>query len=209
MRKTIHRLCDNVGFRCSCGLLALSVLPDHRFILISPCTGPRPEGGDVAYTNENILRQLRYYNNIRQVGGDDCIMDVYARDPNLASAASTTLINVDDGKDKNVRYWFVGKVARCTGTVSPEFAIARQYNLLEEHACRIRPIELGRCFGHVELFMAPGNTEVLLSTNDPTILLQKVPRYIEGVEQVALLEIGLNLEIVTNQGAGFCIYRDD
>ena len=188
----------------------LFVLPDNRLFFPSPpCIGPRPEGGDVAYTNENILRQLRYYNNIRQVGGDDCIMDVYARDPNLASTASTTLTNVDDGKDTLVRYCFVGKVARCTGTVSPEYAIARQYNLLEEHACRIRPVELGRCFGHVELFMAPGNTELLLSTNDPTIRLQKVPRYIEGVEQVALLEIGLNLEIVMNQGAGFCIYRDD
>jgi hypothetical protein len=39
--------------------------------------------------------------------------------------------------------------------------------------------------------------------------LQKVPRFVEGADEVALLEVGLNLEIVTNQGVGFCIYRDD
>lgn len=162
--------------------------------------GPRPVGGDVAYTNENILRQLRGYNNIRQVGGDCCILDIYARDPNPTSTTTPST---------TVRYWFVGKVARCTGTVSPEHAIARQYNLLEEHACRIRPIELGRCFGTLEMYMATGNTELLTSQNDPCVRLQKVPRYVEGAEQVSLLEVGLNLEIVTNQGVGFCIYRDD
>jgi len=156
------------------------------------------------------------------VGGDDCILDVYARDPNpISAAASTTTsttINADDEEEKQIiekkdkvliRYWFVGKAARCTGTVSPEQAIARQYNLLEEHACRIRPIELGRYFGTIEMCMAPGNTEIFMAQNDPCIRLQKVPRFVEGVGEVALLEVGLNLEIVTNQGVGFCIYRDD
>jgi hypothetical protein len=62
---------------------------------------PRPKGGDVAYTNENILRQLSIYNNIRLAGGADCVLDIYARD--LSTSASKT------------RFWFVGKVARCTG----------------------------------------------------------------------------------------------
>lgn len=160
------------------------------------------------------------------MGGDDCIMDIYARDPNPTTSTSTTTTaeavavaglpstkNMNNMNEKEqqilTRYWFVGKVARCTGTVSPEQAVARQYNLLEEHACRIRPIELGRHFGTIELFIAPGNTEMLMSQNDPCIRLQKVPRYTEGVEQVSLLEVGLHLEIVTNQGVGFCIYRDD
>jgi hypothetical protein len=57
--------------------------------------------------------------------------------------------------------------------------------------------------------MAPGNTEVLMAQKDPCVRLQKVPRFVEGADEVALLEVGLNLEIVTNQGVGFCIYRDD
>lgn len=156
---------------------------------------PRPAGGDVAYANENIMRQLRYFNDIRKVGGKDCIQDIYARDPNTTG--------------ENVQYWFVGKVARCTGTVSSGLAIARQFNLLEEHACRIRPVELGRYFGSLELYAAPGDTEPMTSTNDPGIRLEMVERCLEGSDKVPLLEVGLNLEIVTNQGAGFGIVRTE
>ncbi|KAL7543370.1 hypothetical protein ACHAXR_012717 [Thalassiosira sp. AJA248-18] len=153
---------------------------------------PPPHGGDMAYSNENILRQLRHYNNIRDVGGKDCVQDIYVKDPNPVGS--------------NFRYWFVGKVARC---VSPELAISRQINLLEEHACRIRPIELGRSFGSLEFFAAPGDTEPLTSQNDPGVMLKRMPKSVEGAEKVALLEVGLNLEIVTNQGAGFCIVRTE
>ena len=159
--------------------------------------GPRPEGGEIAYNQENILRQLRYYNDIRKVGGEDCVQDIYVKDPNNTAG--------DDTRN----YWFVGKVARCTGTVSSELAIARQFNLIEEHATRIRPVELGRYFGSLEFYAAPGDTEERNSQNDPGIRLQKVPRSVEGAEKVALLEVGLNLEIVTNQGVGFVIVRTE
>ena len=66
---------------------------------------PAPQGGDMAYSNENILRQQRYYNDIRKVGGSDCVQDVYVKDPGTTN------------NDDNIRYWYVGKVARCTGTV--------------------------------------------------------------------------------------------
>jgi hypothetical protein len=136
---------------------------------------------------------MRFYSDIRKVGGSDCVQDIYARDPSPVGG---------------FRYWFVGKVARCTGTVSPELAVARQLNLIEEHACRTRPIELGRHFGSLEFYSAPGDTELLAAKNDPLIRLQKVPR-VERAEDVALFEVGLNLEIVTNQGVGFCIVRTD
>jgi hypothetical protein len=73
--------------------------------------------------------------------------------------------------------------------------VARQFNLLEEHACRIRPVELGRCFGKLDMFAAPGDTEL--------------PRSCEGSKDVPLLEIGLNLDIVTNHGAGFFVTRNE
>lgn len=154
---------------------------------------PRPEGGDVAYTQENILRQLRHYNEIRKVGGKDCVQDIYVRDPNKVG--------------EHYRYWFVGKLARCTGTVSPELALGRQLNLIEEHATRIRPVELGRYFGSLEVFAALGDTELLASQNDPGIRLKKMPRSVDGAEKVPLLEVGLNLEIVTNQGVGLFVVR--
>jgi hypothetical protein len=125
----------------------------------------------------------------------DCVLDIYARDPNQAGG--------------HIRYWFVGKVARCTGTVTPELAVARQFNLIEEHACRMRPVELGRHFGNLECYAAPGDTELLTAKNDPSIRLQKVQRWVVGAEDIPLVEVGLNLEIVTNKGVGFCIVRTD
>lgn len=156
---------------------------------------PPPKGGDVAYTNANILRQLRHYNDIRKVGGKDCVQDVYVRDPNTSG--------------DRTRFWFVGKVARCTGTVSAEAAIARQINLVEEHATRIRPVELGRSFGRLEFWVAPGDTELLTSQNDIGIRLEKIAKVVDESSCVPLLEVGLDLSIVTNNGAGFCIIRTE
>lgn len=177
--------------------VALHLMPneDDKDYISPMRQRPPPKGGDVAYNNENILRQLRHYNDIRKVGGKECVQDIYARDPNTSG--------------DNTRYWFVGKVARCTGTVSAEAAIARQINLLEEHATRIRPVELGRSFGRLEFWVAPGDTEPLTSQNDIGTRLERVAKIVEGSEKVPLLEVGLDLSIVTNQGAGFCIIRTE
>ena len=68
---------------------------------------PKPKGGDVAYNNENILRQTNNFVNIRKAGGSDCVLDIYAKDPNSMLEA---------GKNAT-RFWFVAKVARCTGEI--------------------------------------------------------------------------------------------
>ena len=93
--------------------------------------------------------------------------------------------------------------------MSKEAAVVRQFNLLEEHACRIRPVELGRCFGKLDMYAAPGDSELKTSQNDVTIRLVKMPRNLKGAEKVPLLEVGLNLDIVTNEGAGFFIIRTE
>ena len=93
--------------------------------------------------------------------------------------------------------------------MSKEAAVARQFNLLEEHACRIRPVELGRCFGKLDLYAAQGDSELKTSQNDVTIRLVKMPRTLDDIEKVPLLEVGLNLDIVTNQGMGFFVVRTE
>ena len=56
----------------------------------------------MAYAKDNIVRQMDTYMAIRKAGwpDDDCINDVYVRNPELNS------------------FWYVGKVARCTGEFS-------------------------------------------------------------------------------------------
>ena len=57
--------------------------------------------------------------------------------------------------------------------------------------------------------MAPGDTEEELSQNSPNIRLRKMERHVKGSEDVSSLEIGLNLEVVTNRGAGFFVERNN
>lgn len=143
----------------------------------------------MAYIKENVMRQMDHYMNIRKVGGTECVNDVYARNP------------------KTNQFWFVGKVARCTGTVSLNEAISRQLNLIEEHATRLRPVELGRAFGNLQFWTAPGDTEVEASENNPNVRLELMQRYVEGCEGVDHIEVGFNAEVVTNQGVGFKVER--
>ena len=160
---------------------------------------PRPTGGDVAYTSENILGQLRTYNQIRDVGGPECVSDIYVMDP-----------NPDASPNEGDRvFWFVGKAARCS-TVTPDAAVGRLRNLIEEHATRIRPVELGRHFGGLEVYVAPGDTEARVAEDDPSVRLVRVER--DGCpdsEGVDLVEVGLNLEIVTNRGVGLSVVRTE
>ncbi len=77
--------------------------------------------GIMAYSKDTIIRQTYTYERIRKAGGKDVINDVYVRNPKLPSYL-----------------WFVGKVARCTGTVTLQDAIGKQLNLIQEHAAQLR-----------------------------------------------------------------------
>ena len=146
----------------------------------------------MAYVRENITRQMDNYLQIRKAGWpeDDCINDLYVRNPRLST------------------WWFVGKVAR-THDVSLQQAVARQWNLIEEHATRLRPIELGRSFGSCEVWAAPGDTELQVSENDPNVRLERMERSVDDCDSVKTFEIGLNLEVVTNRGDGFFVVRNE
>lgn len=91
-------------YRRRCGLATASSSEsisnnNKEPIIPRPGHRPPPQGGDMAYTRPNIDRQYAQYTQIRNVGGDSCVTDVYA-----SSSKQPTV------------FWFAGKVARCTGT---------------------------------------------------------------------------------------------
>ena len=86
-----------------------------------------------------------------------------------------------------------------------EQAVNRQWNLLEEHVVRLRPVELGRSFGSIQFWTAPGDSELECANN--WIDLQRVEK--KNASQVSLQEVGCNLEVVTNKGVGFYVERAD
>jgi len=154
--------------------------------------GP-PQGGDMAYTQENIHRQMNTYESIRDVGGLECVRDVYARNAPQQEC------------------FFIGKLAFTSGTVTEEAAIHRQWNLLQEHASRLRPVELGRAFGRLEIYTAPGDSELAVSQNEVPLTRMTRPLVDDEADHpnrdISLMEIGFLSEVVTDRGVGFRVRR--
>ena len=69
---------------------------------------------------------------------------------------------------------------------------------------RLRPVELGRSFGSIEFWTAPGDSEVACANNE--IPLQPVQKQLLSTT-VNAKEVGANLEVVTNKGEGFKVER--
>lgn len=151
--------------------------------------GPR----DMSYTPQHILTQNDRFVAIREAGGPELTSDVYAR-----SDSSTDV------------FWFVGKVA-AVSDVSVGLAVARQWNLIEEHASRLRPIELFPVRGSMELWTAPGDSELDVAYNRPHIQFAKMARTdeVEGALKVRAVEVGFQGEIYDQGEEGFRTLRTD
>jgi hypothetical protein len=147
---------------------------------------------DMKYNEYNLMRQNKHFLAIRAVGGSEMTNDIYARDP-----------------DTDV-FWFVGKVARISD-VSVEKAVARQYPLIEEHSARLRPLELFDKKGRLELWAAPGDSELDVAYNRPHVMFVKMARAheIKGVvvEDVRNVEVGFQGEIYEGGEEGFRTQR--
>eukprot|EP00560_Eucampia_antarctica_P004645 CAMPEP_0197836396 /NCGR_PEP_ID=MMETSP1437-20131217/28825_1 /TAXON_ID=49252 ORGANISM="Eucampia antarctica, Strain CCMP1452" /NCGR_SAMPLE_ID=MMETSP1437 /ASSEMBLY_ACC=CAM_ASM_001096 /LENGTH=131 /DNA_ID=CAMNT_0043442531 /DNA_START=191 /DNA_END=583 /DNA_ORIENTATION=+ len=117
---------------------------DYRTSRSSPSSDSED---DMMYTTSNIMRQSRNFQQIIAVD-KDAAYDIYVQDvqrtPNL--------------------FWYIGKIAHCTGTCTLEEAIARQWTLIQEHAVRLRPVELGNAaYGKLQIWTAPYSSEVEMS----------------------------------------------
>ena len=55
---------------------------ERKYEYYRPQSRGMPQGGDMAYTEENVRRAAETFKSIRQVGGVDCTNDVYARGRN-------------------------------------------------------------------------------------------------------------------------------
>jgi len=147
---------------------------------------------DMKYIPPNILRNFDNFENIRKVGGTETVNDVYVRDPERDT------------------YWFAGKVARCTGTVSLEQAIGRLWSFIEEHACRLRLVELSTKYGTLEIWTAPPDSEMDVSYNRPHIIFTKMTKSSDYcVKEVKATEIGFQNEVYEDGEEGFRTKRND
>lgn len=160
-----------------------------------------PPPPDMQYTPTNMKRSHDTFAQIQTIDSDhrNAISDIYLRDP------STNI------------FWFIGKTIRTRGTgVTIQDSVARQWNLLEEHGARLRPNELAKFLGkeELEIWAAPGNSEIDVAYYRPEIMFTKIDRpttdaYKELMEGVRTVEVGYEGEVYMEDEAGFRTTRDD
>lgn len=152
-------------------------------------TGP-PIPPDMKYLPRHVMRQNKNFVAIRQAGGKELTNDVYIQDP----------------KNTEV-FWFVGKVARVSD-VTLEEAISRQWSLIETHGANLRPFELFPARGSLELWTAPGDSEMQVAYNDPDLVFQKMERNVDGAESIKNSFVGFQGEMYERGEEGFRTLRN-
>jgi len=146
---------------------------------------------DMRYIGFNIQRQNRHFVDIRTAAGgpNPLTADIYARSP-----TSTT-------------FFFVGKIARISD-VTIERAVARQWGLIEQHAARLRPLELYKEWGNLELWCTGGDMEMDVAYHRPKAVFTRMEKVgVEGSEVVRNVEVGFQGEIYDSGEEGFRIER--
>jgi hypothetical protein len=176
-----------------------------------------PVPRDMKYNLLNIKRQRENFESIKAVSGKELINDVYARD-------SDTDVYWYVGKVARVsgeRYqplillhyrilmWIyfdrscLHFVLNVESDVSIENAMARQWPLIEEHSVRLRPAELYPKWGTLELWAAPGDSEMDVAYCKPEIVFVQMFRDFENSGEIRNIEVGFAGELYENGEEGF------
>ncbi len=151
-----------------------------------------PVANDMTYVERNVKRAHENFLSLRNIGGKELCNDVYAKSP----------------APNNEEVWYVGKVAKVSD-ISLEDCIARQWNLIETHATNLRPIELYPHRGNLELWSAPGDTELDVAYNRQELIMTKMEHYEVTPKQLKNNMIGFQGEVYQEGEEGFRSWRKE
>ena len=151
--------------------------------------GPPPPP-DMKYIPRNVMRQHQNFVAIRQAGGKELTNDIYIREPNSDV------------------FWFIGKAARVSD-VTMEQAVSRQWSLIEMHGASLRPIELFPGRGSLEIWTAPGDSEMEVAYNNPHLVFTKMERAVPGAQGIKNALIGFQGEMYQRGEEGFRTWRTE
>ena len=98
---------------------------------------------------------------------------------------------------------FLISLSQHTSDVPIEKAMARQWSMIEEHAARLRPAELYPKWGSIELWLAPGESEIDVAYCKPDIVFAQMFRDVDGSNNVRNVEVGFAGELYENDEEGF------
>ena len=152
-----------------------------------------PISPDMLYIERNVKRAHETFHNLRNIGGKEVCNDVYAKSPRHGT---------------NEEMFYIGKVSKISD-VSIEDCIARQWNMIEHHASNLRPIELKPNQGKLELWIAPGDSELDVAYNRPTLQMIKMIKYPMTSEELKNNLIGFQGEVYQDGEEGFRSWRTE
>lgn len=139
------------------------------------------------YVPRNVVRQNQHFVDIREAEGPT--NDIYVRD------------------GTNEIFWFCGKVARVSD-ISLETCVARQWALIEQHAANLRPLELSPKKGVLQIWTAPGDSELDIAYNRPEVVMQRMERIVDQ-PKIRNIFVGFQGEIYDQGEDGFRTWRTE
>ena len=74
-----------------------------------------------------------------------------------------------------------------------EKAVARQWYMIERHGINLRPIELKPHWGKLDIWAAPGDSELDVAYNRASCKFQKMEREVEGSRAVKASALGFQV----------------
>jgi len=173
---------------------SLSARPKSKWDLLEDEDDPSieskiPVPNDMTYVTRNVKRCHENFLSLRNIGGKEICNDVYAKSPLVEEEV-----------------WYDGKVAKISD-VSLEDCIARQWNIIETHATNLRPIELFPQRGKLEIWTAPGDSELDVAYNRPELKMTKMEHYEVTPQQLKSNLIGFQGEVYQEGEEGFRSWR--
>jgi hypothetical protein len=176
------------------------------------------------YVPRNVMRQNNNFVGIREAAGKDMTNDVYVREPDSGifwfagkvarvSGMSHWMILMASVLGHCVCMFELRQLIRSSlfalKDVSLEQCISRQYPLIEQHAANLRPIELFPHRGQLEIWTAPGDSELDVAYNRPNVVFEKQSRVVDGASKVKNSLIGFQGEVYQQGEEGFRTWRTE
>lgn len=93
--------------------------------------------------------------------------------------------------------------------VTVEQAIARQWPIIQQHAANLRPLELYPHRGKLDLWIAPGDSEMEVVYNNPNSIFLRMDSSVDNVATVNKMLIGFQGEMYDSGEEGFRTLRTD
>jgi hypothetical protein len=123
-------------------------------------------------------------------GGKEITNDIYVREP------------------KSEVFYFVGKTAQVSDVTTSQ-AVSRQWSLITTHAANLRPLDLFPYRASLEVWTAPGDSEMDVAYNNPDLVFQKMERSVEGADVIKSNLMGFQGEMYERGEEGFRTWRKD